>query len=153
MMIRQIKIFRPENIKDLEPFLAQYTTAELLTAEHFAVEKRADNILSIGDKKTLKAVARPGERPYQIPIIYAVYETEGNAPSGETAKTKSFSITDSIVEINKFLATHAVEKIFILPMLETSGPLDNYYAGEYGPVPDRRPANVISHRLVVVYKE
>lgn len=154
-MIKQIKIFRPDSIQELEPFLVQYPDAELVIGGHFAIERRTENILSIGDKKNLQAVQRPGERPYQIPIIYAIYEIDGpvNLAENAAAKVKIFSITDSAVDINKFLASRAVQKIFVLPITTTTGPLDNYYAGQHGPVPDRRPENVKSHKLVIVYKE
>mgnify|MGYP001609682352 CR=1 FL=1 len=154
-LIKQIKIFRPEAIQELEPFLVQYTDAELIVGEHFAIERRTENILSIGEKKNLQAVQRPGERPYQIPIIYAIYEVDGSVNPAENAanKVKIFSITDSVIDINKFLACHAVQKIFVLPIVTTTGPLDNYYAGQYGPVPDRRPENVKSHKLAIIYKE
>lgn len=108
--------------------------------------------MSTGDKKNLQCVPRPAEKPYQIPVVYAVYEIDGER-SGATVKTRSFPATDNIEEINKFLAGHFVQKILLVPVLEKTGPLDNYYAGEYGPVPDRSPATVISHRLIVVYKE
>jgi len=152
-LIKQIKAFRPENIKDLDAFLAQHPDAQLLAAEHFATEKRADYILSIGDRKNLQSVQRPAEKPYQIPIVYVVYDAEGSAPAGATAKTQSFSIADNIADINKFLASHDIHRIFVVPVLEATPPLDNYAAGEYGPVPDRRPASMKSHKLVVVYKE
>ena len=152
-MIKQIKIFRPETLKDVEPFLAQYPNAQLISAEHFAVDRQTKYILSIGDKKNLQHVPRPSEMPYQIPIIYAVYEIEGDAPEGSATKIRYFSIDDSASDINKFLSAHDVQNIFIMPTAGVTGPLDNYVAGEFCPVPDRSAARVMSHRLVVVYKE
>lgn len=152
-MIKQIRIFRPEAIKDLEPFLAEHADARLLFAEHFAVERKEVYILSVGDKKDLRAVARPSEAPYQIPVIYAIYEADGNPPAGAVIKTKTFSVADSVDAINKFLAGYNVLNILVVPTAELTGPLDNYVPGEYGPVPRREPARVRSHKLIVVYKE
>lgn len=152
-MIKQMKFFRHDNMKELESFLIQHPGAELLAGEHFLVDRQTRYIMSAGDKKNLQCVPRPAEKPYQIPAVYAVYEIDGNVTEGTTVKTRSFSATDNIEEINKFLAGHFVQKIFLVPVLEKTGPLDNYYAGEYGPVPDRSPATVISHRLIVIYKE
>lgn len=152
-MIKQIRIFRHETIKDIEPFLTEHTDAQLLFAEHFSLERKDVYILSIGDKKDLCAVTRPNETPYQIPVIYAIYEADGNPPEGAAIKTKTFSITDSVDAINKFLSSCNVLNILVVPTAELTGPLDNYVAGEYGPVPKREPARVRSHKLIVVYKE
>ena len=152
-MIKQVKIFRQETLKEIEPFLAQHPGAQLLSAEHFVIERKEVYILSIGDKKNLRAVPRSSEMPYQTPVVYAIYEIEGDIPEGATIKTKPFSMMDGADAINKFLSSHYVQNITVIPTSEMTGPLDNYAAGEFGPVPDRSPVRVRSHKLIVVYKE
>lgn len=151
-MFKQIRIFKCENIKELEDFLVIHADANILTADTYAIKRDKCFILSTCDKNKLKYVQRPKEKPYQTSIIYAIYDIIGEAREGQEVKTKVFSSTN-IEDINNFLIGKDVKNIKLLPSVEKTGPLDNYVPGEYGPVPDRSPMLVKSHKLLIVFKE
>lgn len=152
-MIKQIRIFRSENLGDLEPFLIEHPNAEIISGDSFLIKKDVVKILSIKDKKNLKCADRPSENACQTSVIYAIFNAEGSSKKGEELKIKTFMPHERQEEINMFLATHDVEQIIVVPTLEKTPPLDNYFHGEYGPIPDRREQTVKSHKLLIVFRE
>ncbi|MBI2579890.1 MAG: hypothetical protein HYW27_03235 [Candidatus Aenigmarchaeota archaeon] len=154
LAIKQIQRFTQERAKDLEAFLAQHQEAEVIPAEHYSIERDATHILSVGNKK-IQAVLRPREKPYHVPVIYCIYDREGGVrkPENASVKIKTFTFHSKIDEINAFLSSNYTVRILILPSTGLTPPLDNYYPGEYGPVPDRQPMHVKTHQILVVYKE
>lgn len=152
-MIKQIRIFKSENLGDLELFLIEHPDAKIISGDSFLIKRNIVKILSIEDKKNLKCADRPSENAYQTPVIYAIFNAEGSINKGEKLKIKTVMPHERQEEINKFLATHDVEQIIVVPTLEKTPPLDNYFPGEYGPIPDRREQIVKSHKLLIVFRE
>jgi len=148
------KIQRFLNGKGLEEFLSKHPDSEIISGEHYGIRRDIVYILSIGNG-TVKPVPRPMESPYRVPVVYCVYsdETIEKKYSASPVKTKFFGYDDKMEEINSFLCGKAVEKILIIPAVKLTEPLDNYYCGEFGPVPDRRPVYVTTHQIIIVYKE
>ena len=152
-MIKQIRIFKSENLDGLEFFLIEHPDAKIVSGDSFLIKKDTVKILTIGDKKKLKCVDRPSENAYQTLVIYAIFNAEGSIEKGKELKIKTIMPHERQEEINMFLATHDVEQIIVVPTLEKTPPLDNYFPGEYGPIPDRREQLVKSHKLLIVFRE
>ena len=152
-MIKQIRIFKSENLADLEVFLIEHPDAKIISGDSFLIKKDTVKILSVGDKKNLKCIDRPSENAYQTSAIYAIFNAEGSINKGEKLKIKTVMPHERQEEINKFLATNDVEQIIVVPTLEKTPPLDNYFPGECGPIPDRREQIVKSHKLLIVFRE
>lgn len=152
-MTKQIRLFKSENLDDLESFLIEHPGAKIISGDSFLIKKDTVKILSMRDEKNLKCVDRPSENACQTSVIYAIFNAEGSIKKGEELKTKTFMPYESEEEINMFLATHDVEQIIVVPTLEKTPPLDNYFPGEYGPIPDRKEQTVKSHKLLIVFRE
>ncbi len=152
-MTKHIQRFTQERIKDLEAFLNEHPDSEILAGEHYSIQRDTTYIPIIGNKK-IQSVPRPRERPYQIPVIYCVHENAADSrePIGPP-RIKIFAFSSKIDEINSFLSQHYTIRILIIPTAELTCPLDNYYCGDYGPVPDRQPMYAKTHQIIVVYKD